>query len=131
MSNPKKALYVGGLDEAVTEQILYNTFIAFGDLVDVSVPLDQNTQKNRGFAFIEFEESEDAAAALENMNDAELFGKILKINYSRPAAMAKSKAVWNDGDAYFEAEQKEKEERDKGEAETAAKESDDESEKPQ
>ena len=42
-------------------------FIPFGDLVDVQIPLDYETEKHRGFAFVEFELQEDAKAAIENM----------------------------------------------------------------
>lgn len=44
------------------------------DVLDVFIPLDQLKQKHKGFAFVEFELQEDAAAAIENMNGAELFG---------------------------------------------------------
>lgn len=46
----------GGLDEQVTDQILTAAFIPFGDLKDVNIPLDQTTQKNKGFGFVTFVE---------------------------------------------------------------------------
>ena len=48
-------------------QVVRAAFIPFGDLVDVQIPLDYETEKHRGFAFIEFELQEDAQAAIENM----------------------------------------------------------------
>lgn len=50
----KKVLYVGGLAEEVEEKILQAAFIPFGDIVDITIPLDYSTQKHRGFAFVEF-----------------------------------------------------------------------------
>lgn len=47
---------------------------------------------HRSFAFIEFESAEDAAHALDNMNNAEFYGKVLKINYSRPSINSVPKA---------------------------------------
>ena len=35
------------------------------------MPIDYETEKHRGFAFIEFELQEDAQAAIDNMNDGE------------------------------------------------------------
>lgn len=35
--------------------------------MDVQIPLDYESEKHRGFAFIEFEMAEDAAAAIDNM----------------------------------------------------------------
>ncbi len=39
------------------------------------------TEKHRGFAFVEFELPEDAQAAIDNMNDSELFGRTLKVSH--------------------------------------------------
>ena len=39
------------------------------------IPLDYETEKHRGFAFVEFEQAEDAAAAVDNMHESELFGR--------------------------------------------------------
>lgn len=55
-TNPKTTLYVGGLEESVTEAELHTAFIPFGDIKDVSIPLDNTTGKHRGFGFVEFEE---------------------------------------------------------------------------
>ena len=68
--NPKTTLYVGGLDECVDKKSFYAAFLPFGDIMDVSIPLDHKTGKHRGFAFIQYENSEDAEAALDNMNHA-------------------------------------------------------------
>jgi RNA recognition motif-containing protein len=40
---------------------------AFGELVDIQMPLDYEMEKNRGFAFVEFEASEDDMAAIDNL----------------------------------------------------------------
>lgn len=42
-TNPKNVLYVGGLEENVNEAILHSAFIAFGDIKDVNIPLDNTT----------------------------------------------------------------------------------------
>ena len=76
MTSRKKALYVGGLDAAVTEEILFAAFIPFGDIKEVNIPKDFSEGKHRGFGFVDFEEEEDAQAAMENMDGAELFGKV-------------------------------------------------------
>ena len=96
----KKLLYVGGLAEEVDEKMLHAAFIPFGDIIgnarceydsycltsiiDITIPLDFETEAHRGFAFVEFEDVADAAAAMDNMDEAELFGRTLKVNIARP-----------------------------------------------
>ena len=53
---PPSPLAPGGLDEQVTEAVLHAAFVPFGDLKDVNIPLDHQTQKNRGFGFVTFVE---------------------------------------------------------------------------
>lgn len=67
MSSDKRTIYVGGLVDEVTEKLLNDAFIPFGDIADVQMPVDYESQKHRGFAFIEYECAEDAAAAIDNM----------------------------------------------------------------
>lgn len=74
-SNPKTVLYVGGLEESVTELSLKSAFIPFGPVKEVNIPLDHETGKHRGFGFVEFEDREDAADAIDNMHNGELFGR--------------------------------------------------------
>jgi hypothetical protein len=66
----------GGLDDTVNEAVLHAAFIPFGDIKDVNIPLDQTTQKNRGFGFITYMEKGDAAAAMDNMHNSELYGRV-------------------------------------------------------
>lgn len=94
----KRLLYVGGLAEEVDEKILHAAFVPFGDLVDVNLPIDFQTQKHRGFAFVEFESAEDAADAVDNMNDAEIYGRTIRVNIAKPNKLKESsaRAIWAD-----------------------------------
>jgi RNA recognition motif-containing protein len=53
--------------------------------------------KNRGFGIVEFESEEDCADAIENMEGAELFGRVLRVNISnaKPSGAGAHKAVWS------------------------------------
>lgn len=64
-------LSIGGLDEEVDEKILLASFIPFGEVKEVTIPLDAGTGKKRGFGFVEFEEADDAAEARANMNSVQ------------------------------------------------------------
>ena len=67
MATKQNMLYVGGIDDEVTEDLLFAAFIPFGPLKSVQIPKDFKINKSRGFGFVEFESDEDCAAALENM----------------------------------------------------------------
>lgn len=94
----KRMVYVGGLAEEVDEKILHAALIPFGDITDVQIPLDYSTQKHRGFGFVEFEVPEDAAAAIDNMHESELFGRTVRVNLAKPMKTKEgsSRAVWKD-----------------------------------
>ena len=160
-SNPKTALYVGGLESTVNESALHSAFIPFGDIKEVSLPMDHATGQHRGFGFVEFEAPEDAAAAMDNMHNsggcvvcwagwqgrlvgvggwrqgaaglgrtdvssssssssssqpalspatllpAELYGRVLRVNYAQPNKIKggdkgwSSQAVWADADDWW------------------------------
>ena len=87
LTNDKRTLYVGGLEESVTLDVLRAAFVPFGELVDVNLPTDPSGQKHRGFAFVQYEEQGDAADAIDNMDNAELYGRVLKVNIAKPDAM--------------------------------------------
>ncbi|KAL6577753.1 hypothetical protein OROMI_010081 [Orobanche minor] len=90
----KNTLYVGGLAEEVNESILHAAFIPFGDIKDVKTPLDQATQKHRSFGFVTFLEREDASAAMDNMDGAELYGRVLTVNYALPERIKGGEQGW-------------------------------------
>ena len=92
----KNHLYVGGLAEEVSEGLLRAAFIPFGEIKDVSIPVQRDEHKHRGFGFVTFEEADDAADAVDNMHDAELYGRVLNVTVAKPqTVLDQSKAVWN------------------------------------
>jgi len=70
----------------VTSLTLHEAFIPFGPLVDVTLPkpeLPSNPDPHRGFGYIEFELAEDAREALDNMDQSELFGRVIRVNVAK------------------------------------------------
>lgn len=49
---------------------------------------------NTGFGFLEFEEKDDAAAAIDNMHNAEIYGRILRVNYAQPMKIKGGDKGW-------------------------------------
>lgn len=78
--NQDATVYVGGLDEKVQENILWELFLQAGPVVNVHMPKDRVTQTHQGYGFIEFMSEEDADYAIKIMNMIKLFGKPIRVN---------------------------------------------------
>ncbi|KAE8725413.1 mannan endo-1,4-beta-mannosidase 5 [Hibiscus syriacus] len=58
--NSSCSVYIGNLDERVSDRVLYEILIQAGRVVDLYIPRDKETDKPKGFAFVEYE-NEDVA----------------------------------------------------------------------
>ncbi|KAG2186504.1 hypothetical protein INT44_002726 [Umbelopsis vinacea] len=95
----KTTVFVGGLDQEVTEQLLYSAFIPFGNIISVQIPPDAASRnQHRGFGFVEFESKEDVKEAIDNMHLSELNGRVIKVNLAKAQKLASgsNKAIWDD-----------------------------------
>ena len=119
-SRQKATVFVGGLDSQVTSHTLHDAFLPFGEIVDVSLPKPElhvkvatlhllpptnnshrksSTDNHRGFGYVEFSLPEDAREAIDNMDQAELYGRVIKVTQAKPQKNADEKlgsrtAVW-------------------------------------
>ncbi len=75
-----KKLFVGSLAWGTTDDSLREAFESFGAVSDAKVITDRETGRSRGFGFVTFEQPEDADAAIEAMNGAELDGRNIAVN---------------------------------------------------
>jgi RNA recognition motif-containing protein len=76
-------LFVGNLPYDATEDEIRAHFSAVGTLSYVSIPLDRETGKKRGFAFVEFADAEQAQAAIQKFNNQPFKGRPLAVNEAR------------------------------------------------
>ena len=78
-----KKLFVGGLSWNLTWQDLKDAFAEHGEVVFARVITDRETNKSRGFGFVEFENIEDAVKAKEAMDGIELDGRAVKVDFAQ------------------------------------------------
>ena len=78
-----KKLFVGGLSWGTNDEALKDAFVSFGDVADAKVITDRETGRSRGFGFVTFEESGDADNAIQEMDGAELDGRVLRVNEAK------------------------------------------------
>lgn len=76
-------LFVGNLPYDVTEAELRAHFAAIGPLSYLSLAMDRDTGKPRGFAFIEFTARADAEEAIRRLNHQAFKGRLLAVNEAR------------------------------------------------
>jgi RNA recognition motif-containing protein len=77
-------IYVGNLSYQATEEDLRTVFADYGEVKRVTLPIDRDTGKVRGFAFVEMAEEAQENEAIEKLNDAEWMDRQLRVNKARP-----------------------------------------------
>jgi RNA recognition motif-containing protein len=77
-------VYVGNLSYSATEDDLTEVFKEYGAIKRIQVPVDRETGRMRGFAFVEMAEEAHEDAAIEDLDGAEWMGRTLKVNKARP-----------------------------------------------
>ncbi len=77
-------LYVGNMSYSTSEQSLRDAFGAHGAVDEVAIITDRETGRPRGFAFVTMPNDDEARAAIDALDGAELDGRTLKVNEARP-----------------------------------------------
>ncbi|MEB3180383.1 MAG: RNA-binding protein [Nostocaceae cyanobacterium] len=78
------SIYVGNLSYEVGEEDLQQVFAEYGSVKRVQLPVDRETGRPRGFAFVEMETDAQEQAAIEALDTAEWMGRNLKVNKAKP-----------------------------------------------
>ena len=77
-----KKLFVGNLPWSVNWQALKDIFSEYGEVVFARVIRDRDTGRSKGFGFVEFASEEDAAKAKDALNEAEVDGRKIRVDYA-------------------------------------------------
>ena len=77
-------LFVGNLPFAMTDANLGEIFSAYGNIVAANVVVDKFSKRSKGFGFVEFENAEDAAKAMEALNNSEQMGRNIAVKEALP-----------------------------------------------
>lgn len=77
-------IYVGNLSYRATEDEIRSAFEQYGSVSKVSIIMDRDTGRSRGFAFVEMANGDEAQAAITALNDQDIAGRKVSINEARP-----------------------------------------------
>jgi translation initiation factor 3 subunit G len=81
---PKTNIRITNLDEEATDRDLYDLFGRIGKLKSARVITDRNTGASRGFAYVDFENEEDAQSAMDRLQGYAYGKQILGLSWAKP-----------------------------------------------
>lgn len=84
------SIYVGNLNYEVTQEDLNEVFGEYGTVKRVYLPTDRETRRKRGFGFVEMENDDQEAEAINILDGAEWMGRTLRVNKARPRESSSS-----------------------------------------
>ena len=77
-------LYVGNLSYSVRDADLEQQFSAFGSVRSAKVMMDRDTNRSKGFGFVEMSSAAEAEAAIAALNGKNVGGRDMTVNIARP-----------------------------------------------
>nr|WP_211436410.1 RNA-binding protein [Campylobacter mucosalis] len=77
-------IYVGNLSYRMTESELRGAFEPFGEVVRAKIVKDRETNRSKGFGFVEMPDDDAAKRAIEELNNKEVSGRALRVNEAKP-----------------------------------------------
>jgi RNA recognition motif-containing protein len=83
-------IYVGNLPYSVRDEELRDMFEEFGEVMSAKVIIDRETNRSKGFGFVEMHAEQDGRNAVEALNGTDMGGRPLRVNEARPRPDARS-----------------------------------------
>lgn len=77
-------LYIGNLNFNIDQSMLFELFGEYGDVSSAHVVSDRETGRSRGFGFVEMPNKDEALAAMTDLAEADVNGRVIVINEARP-----------------------------------------------
>ncbi len=77
-------IYVANIPFSLTEKELESVFAEYGDVLSVKIIKDKVTGKSRGFAFVEMENEDDGEKAVNELDQAQVKGREIKVKKALP-----------------------------------------------
>ncbi len=78
------SIFVGNLPFRAEQEDIIELFATYGEVSNCSLPLERDTGRKRGFAFVEMADDAAEERAIEALQGTELMGRPLRINKAEP-----------------------------------------------
>ena len=82
------SIFVGNLPFRSEREDVIELFAPFGEVVNCALPLERDTGRKRGFAFVEMVDDDMENRAIDGLQGAEMMGRSLRINKAEPRGAA-------------------------------------------
>jgi len=82
------SIFVGNLPFRAEQEDVSELFAPYGEVTNCFLPLERDTGRKRGFAFVELADEESESRAIDGLQGAELMGRPLRINKAEPRSNA-------------------------------------------
>ncbi len=82
-------IYVGNLDYQITEEDLRDIFEDYGEVSSVKLIIDRDSNRSKGFGFVEMPNQEEGQNAIEELEGAKLEGRTMRVNQAREKTQQK------------------------------------------
>ncbi|KAI2465057.1 hypothetical protein F4781DRAFT_42537 [Annulohypoxylon bovei var. microspora] len=79
---PSRVVFVGNIPYGLSEEQISDIFSTAGKVLNFRLVYDRDTGRPKGFGFAEYPDADSAASAVRNLNDYEIMGRKLRVDYS-------------------------------------------------
>jgi cleavage stimulation factor subunit 2 len=86
-----RVVFIGNIPYGVSEEQICEIFGRVGTVVNFRLVYDKETSRPKGFGFLEYTDVDAAASAVRNLNEFEIMGRTLRVDYSNDNSGGKSK----------------------------------------
>ncbi|MDB5175195.1 MAG: RNA-binding protein [Candidatus Saccharibacteria bacterium] len=90
-------LFVGSLAYTATDDDLQQFFAQVGTVVSAKVIIDRETNRSKGFGFVEMSTDDEAKAAVDQLNGKDLNGRPVALSEARPQAPRENRSFGGGG----------------------------------
>lgn len=77
-------IFVSNINYRTKNESLHELFAQYGEISSANIIMDRETNRSRGFGFVEMPNEEEGQKAIEMLNNTDFEGKIITVNVARP-----------------------------------------------
>ncbi len=77
-------IFIGNLSFDAEEEDLIGVFSSYGEVKNCKIPVDRETGRKRGFAFVDMVSQADEQKAIDDLQDVEWMGRNIRVNKAEP-----------------------------------------------